>query len=49
MTEELELLENMVSEFNIVSKPDNLEEMITKGKKFLNELAIKTIEIKPIN
>lgn len=44
MTTELEQLNQIVSGFNFVTKPDNLEELISKGKKTLNELAKKSVE-----
>ena len=44
MTGKLEKLNQLVNEFNTVSKPNDLEEMIIEGKNTLNELARKSIE-----
>ena len=37
--EKLAELNQMLEQFNILTKPENLEEMLTKGKSFLNNPA----------
>ncbi|MCF7567885.1 DUF4091 domain-containing protein [Sabulilitoribacter arenilitoris] len=43
MLDELDYLNQIVAKFNIITKPDNLEEMIADGKNTLNILASKLI------
>jgi hypothetical protein len=44
MLEEFDYLNGVVAQFNIVEKPDDLEELLQEGQQALNTLAERTAE-----